>query len=141
MDTRHEAFCRLMAKGKMSQAQAYLDAGYQCSSPDSAYAAASRLLGNVKVQARIAYLQEQAAHAAVLDASYVLDGLKRNAEAAFDKGDFSASNRALEILGKHLGMFSEKLDVEVTPGIPKLNDDERRKLLKAILEPRELEAV
>lgn len=129
-----------MAEGKRSQGQAYLDAGYQCSSLDSAYAAASRLLGNVKVQARIAYLQEQAAKLATLDSSYVLRGLMANAEKGHEEGDLSASNRALELLGKHLGMFSEKLDVEVKPGFVELDSDKRRELLKAILEPKEFEA-
>ena len=31
-DAQQEHFCQLMAEGKTSQGQAYLDAGYECSS-------------------------------------------------------------------------------------------------------------
>lgn len=122
-----------MAEGKKNQAQAYLEAGYSCSSLAVASAAANRLLKNVKVQARIAYLQEQAAKLATLDASYVLSGLMRNAETAYEERDLSASNRALELLGKHLRLWEESPQAVMNIAQVQLGDDERARLLRAIL--------
>ena len=106
-DAQQERFCRLMAEGKTSQGQAYLDAGYECSSLSIASAAATRLLKNVKVSARIQTLKEQAARLAALDASYVLSGLMMNAEDARAKKDYASSNRAFELLGKSLNLFKD----------------------------------
>jgi phage terminase small subunit len=47
-------------------AQAYRDAGYKVQTDDAAYAAASRLLGNVKVQAFLNWLQQKAIEASIM---------------------------------------------------------------------------
>ena len=130
-DAQHERFCRLMAEGKVSQGQAYLDAGYQCSSLDIASAAATRLLKNVKVAARIQTLQEQVARLATLDASYVLSGLMTNAEDARAKKDYASSNRAFELLGKSLNLFKDGVVPEdktpyELPDFSKMTPDEIR---------------
>ena len=80
---------------------AYARAGY---SKKGADAGAARLLGNVRVRAEINKLTAAAAANAVLDETWVLERLKLEAH-----GDSpSARVRALELLGKHLGMFIEK---------------------------------
>lgn len=56
---RHERFAQELAKGK-SQADAYNAAGYEAEG-NSAEAAASRLLRNVKISERVAELQERGA--------------------------------------------------------------------------------
>ncbi len=132
-DAQHERFAQVMAEGKMNQGQAYLEAGYQCSSLEIASASATRLLKNVNVQARISYLQEEAAKLAVLDRSYVLLGLMANAEKGYETGDLSASNRAFELLGKDLGMFREKLDVELSAKTHAVDEDTRRDLVAQLL--------
>lgn len=140
-DAQHERFAQLMAEGKRSQGQAYLEAGYQCSSMNAACMGASRLIRNVKVQARIAYLQEQAATLATLDTSYVLSSLMRNAETAYEERDLSASNRALELLGKHLRLWEEPQQAVMSVAQVQLGDEERARLLTAILNARVLESV
>ena len=111
-DAQHETFAQLIAEGKTSQGRAYLDAGYECKSIDSAYAAASRLLRTVKVAARVKYLKEQAAEQTVASRSFILDLLVQNALDAREFKQFAASNRAAELLGKERDMFKGNLVLE-----------------------------
>lgn len=114
---RHERFAQALAAGKTAD-QAYQDAGYKPSRP-----AASRLSTNVNVQARLAELQSRITEGVVLTRQWVIEKLIENAsramtaEAVRDEagnpiGEFryegSVANRALELLGKELGMFVER---------------------------------
>lgn len=91
--------------------QAAIRAGY---SPKTAKAQGSRLLTFVDVATAVAELQQQVSVRVQLDAQYVLLGLARNAEEARALGtpQFAASNRALELIGKHAGMFNETARVD-----------------------------
>jgi hypothetical protein len=40
--------------------------------------------------------------------------LRRNAVMAARKGDTAASNRAVELIGKHLGMFIDRTSIEIS---------------------------
>jgi hypothetical protein len=51
-------------------------------------------------------------------ADYVLNEIKRNHEAARDAGKFSDNNRALELLGKHLGLFIDRHQLSSPGGKP-----------------------
>jgi phage terminase small subunit len=75
---------------------------------------ASKLLRNAKVAPRLQVLQEQAATKAVLNRAWVLERLMRNADAAKAANDYTASNKALELLGKvdELSMFVERSNVQ-----------------------------
>lgn len=64
------------------------------------------------------------------NARYVPSGLMRNAEAAFEKRDYSAANRALELLGKHLRLWGSQ--TQVMQANVHLDDDSLRKLLEAL---------
>jgi hypothetical protein len=99
---RHEKFAQALAKG-MSAADAYTDAGYK-----GDRTAASRLSTNVNVQARVAELQERAAVSVSLSREWVLEQLVDNASRAKQNGDWAPANRALELLGKELGMFVDR---------------------------------
>ena len=81
-------------------------AGY---SANTAEAQASRLLRNVKVQACVAQLQEATSKRLAFDAEYVVRGLMREAE-DMELGSGSSRVSALEKLGKHLGMFTDKVE-------------------------------
>jgi phage terminase small subunit len=74
-NARHEAFARAIVKGNSGRA-AYRAAGYDGTGA-VADAAASRLLRNVKVAARVAELKEQAAKGAVMTAREVLEELSK----------------------------------------------------------------
>lgn len=104
---RHERFAQLVASGS-SLSAAYRDAGY---TKKNAGSQAHRLSKNANVAERIAEIKaeiakQQIAHA-VVTRTWVKERLKENAIVAAAKGEYSASNRALELLGKEIGMFVE----------------------------------
>jgi hypothetical protein len=55
-----------------------------------------------------------AAERAGVDAIWVMRSLRRNATLAARAGDRAASNRAVELIGKHLNMFVDQKVVEST---------------------------
>lgn len=116
-NARHERFAQALAAGKSAD-EAYREAGYKPSR-----SAASRLSANVNIQARVAELLSRVAEGVVLSRQWVIERLVENAnramqaEAAKDSdgaptGEYryegSVANRALELLGKELGMFVER---------------------------------
>jgi hypothetical protein len=110
-NARHEAFATLIASGTTASiAEAYRSAGFP--NTRTADAAGARLLAVVRVKLRVTYLrdfiQRSALGRAAVDRDWVLTLLKKNALAAFDAGDRSACNRAVELLGKEQGMFVDR---------------------------------
>ncbi|MCH8113006.1 MAG: terminase small subunit, partial [Proteobacteria bacterium] len=83
-----------------------------------------RLLGNVGVQAAIQEAQEARSEETGTTAAWVLDELKKVYEASMERNDKgvcanpAAANRALELLGKHLGMFKDAAPVNVNVNLP-----------------------
>ena len=98
---RHEAFAQARAQGK-TQEQAYVEAGY---SPDDGNAC--RLTGNDRIKARVQELQELAVNRVIVDKEWVMAQLVDNAISYKDTNP-AVANRALELLGKELGMFVER---------------------------------
>jgi phage terminase small subunit len=114
----------------LNATQAYLRAGYKVSD-NVARANASRLLTNANIHARIEQLQADRAKKLELDANWVLQRLKDISDRCmqaepvleFDyeekklvetgeyKFDSNGANKATELIGKHLGMFKDKLEV------------------------------
>jgi phage terminase small subunit len=90
--------------------QAAIRAGY---SKKTAKSQGARLLTHVDVAAFIKSQQTKTAEAVELSQKYVLDGLMGIA----DDEDSAVSSRvrAYELLGKHQGMFSDKLEVSEIP--------------------------
>lgn len=102
--------------------QAAIRAGYAVRSAEMQ---ASRMLSKAKVQAGLARLTEAMARETGLNAKFVLDGLRENYDRAMQHepvldrdgkptGEYTyagtIANRALELLGKHLGMFVDRVD-------------------------------
>ncbi len=119
-NSRHERFAQGLAAGKTAE-EAYVEAGYNRSRP-----AASRLSTNVNVQRRVAELLSRATDGGILPKQLVLERLIENANRAMQAeparneagaaiGDYhyqgSVANRALELLGKELGMFVDRREV------------------------------
>lgn len=92
--------------------QAAIRAGY---SAHSAEVTASKLLRVPKVAAFVKNRAEKVAGKVEIDAAYVLRGLKNVAERCQSEDpewfDAAGANRALELLGKHLALFTEKQEV------------------------------
>lgn len=156
-NTRHERFCQEILKGS-SKGAAYIAAGYKAKSMVVATAAAVRLLANVSVSARIVELRNKAADKAVLDRSWVIDRLMRNAVVALgeetikikrakknDDGtietveadvtmrEAAAANKALELLGKlpELAMFIDRTEIGRPGEFDRMSDDELERIARA----------
>jgi len=102
---RQERFAQRVASGE-PPAQAYTAVGYAAK---AAYTCGPRLLKIPEIRARVLELRRAAAQGSVshaaLDREFVLRELMDNALQAKRNHEWSASNRALELLGKELGMF------------------------------------
>lgn len=120
-NARHEAFAQGMASGK-TLGQALEAAGYQ---PNPS--AGTRLLKNVKVSERIAFLKQRIAdnreealkaisQKEALTREWVIDNLMKNAMICMgalikpDNHEAPGANKALELLGKEIGMFVERTE-------------------------------
>ena len=106
---RQEHFAQLVATGQ-SPAQAYAAAGYE---EKTAYTCGPRLLKRPEVRSRVTELQQTAAQTSVsraaLSRDFVVRELMDNALKAKENHEWPASNRALELLGRELGMFVERV--------------------------------
>ena len=133
LSMKQEKFCLEYAKSG-NQRQAYLLAGYKVNSDEVADAAASRLLRNVNVQARLAELAEEAKNASIADIVEMQQTLtaiirKQMTEEVIvveSVGDYMTEARkmdkepsikdiinAITTLGKMQGAFIEKVQQEV----------------------------
>ena len=132
LSVKQEKFCLEYAKSG-NQRQAYLLAGYNVKSDETADANASRLLRNAKVKARLAELAEEAKNASIADIVEMQQTLtaiirKQMTEEVIvveSVGDFITQARkmdkepsikdiinAITILGKIQGAFSSKLEID-----------------------------
>jgi hypothetical protein len=117
---KHERFAQEVASGK-TQVEAYEIAGYK---PNDGNAA--QLAKRPEISARVAEINGIAADKVAIDKSWVLERLITNSERAMqvievlDKdgngtGEFryegNVANKALELIGKELGMFKERLEL------------------------------
>lgn len=105
LTAKQERFCQEYLID-LNATQAAIRAGY---SAKTAAEQSSRLLSNVKVSYRVATLQKAASKRTDIDVDYVVNGLRREAE-DMEAGSGSSRVSALEKLGKHLGMFTDRLE-------------------------------
>lgn len=118
-NAKHEAFAQGMFAGKCGR-EAYRTAGYDCT-PEAADAAASRLLKDVRVSARVNELRERVANKAVKSAAltkeWVLERLMKHAEICLG-GEKIKTVRAVKSRTKdESGGFQDQIatvEVEVT---------------------------
>jgi phage terminase small subunit len=114
LSAKHEKFCREYLVD-LNATQAYIRT-YPDVSQKSAEASGPRLLGDVRVKERIAELKEEYRKNNEISVEWVLNGLKKEALREGEDATHSARVAAFNLLGKHLGMFEDRLKVEnVTP--------------------------
>lgn len=90
----------------LNATEAYKRAGYK-GTGRTAENNASRMLGNAGVRDAIAAGQAKRSEATGVTAEWVVKMLVRNRQRADDADEFSAVNKSLELLGKHVGMFAD----------------------------------
>jgi phage terminase small subunit len=134
---KQRAFVREYLKDS-NGTQAAKRAGYAA---NSAAETASKLLRNPKVRAMLDQRTNEAEAIAVVDKAWVLTKLRENVERAMQeravtdregeetgefKYDGAVANKALELLGKDLGMFVQKVELsgseKVNAGLAKLHE-------------------
>jgi phage terminase small subunit len=96
---------------KPSVTAAAIKAGY---SKKTAHSIGSRLLKRVKVAAEVERLRKGRELRTQLSADWVITNLMTEAVDRSEAASQASRVRANELLGKHLGMFREKLNVEVS---------------------------
>ena len=147
---KHEHFAQLVAKGEKPP-RAYVAAGY---SEAGAAQSAGRLLKDAQVCARIEQLRkaveeparERAIEKAAVNKAWVLHNLTKivsmgmQAEPVTDEegqpvGEYrqnlAAANKALELVGKELGMFVERKEIR-TGALDDLDHEELKRLRDAL---------
>ena len=147
---RHEQFVQLIAAG-VSHGKAYTCAGFSSSNPDST---GKRLLKTVQIQQRLNEIQNLAAQSkmqqAAVDRNWVLAMLRLNVERSMklvtpldEKGnpvgefkyEGSVANRALELLGKELGLFIDRSERITWDGdLSKLDPETRARFMLSLAE-------
>lgn len=134
-NAKHEHFAQLIAGG-LSAPKAYASAGY---SEQGAAQSANRLLRDAEVSRRVDELRsaasERAIEKAAIDRAWIIEKLVENAKAAAAAEDFGPSNRALELLGKEVGMFIDRKEIR-TGSLDEMKPDELRDLREAIAAER-----
>lgn len=139
-NAKWELFAQEIAKGK-DGSEAIIAAGYK-TNPRAASVSANRLLKDANVRARIDELlakrdeiereaTEKAVEALAIDKGWVMSQLVENVQMAKTAGDLAPANKALELLGKELGMFIERREVRTGP-LDELPRDERERAIDAI---------
>ena len=111
MTDRQWAFCRQYVKQRFTNAAgAYRHAYPGCKSQKTAEAAAPRLLVNVRVSAYLAEVKAKAIEKTQVTADRVLEERGVVAFTKVPAKDIRASDKvsALEKIGKHFGMFTDK---------------------------------
>ena len=94
----------------LNAAAAARRAGYSEKNADSI---AAQLLSKTKVFEAVQSAVAARSAKAEITAEYVLENLKRLSERCMSEEEFapSAAARALELLGKHLGLFSDRVEL------------------------------
>lgn len=110
-NARHERFAQAIASGK-NGSEAYTLAGYDARG-NSAEAAASRLLRDVKVARRIAELQERGAQRTEITIERITEMLLEDRIGARAAGQFGAAVSANEKLAKLHGLMIDRSKAEV----------------------------
>lgn len=105
LNDKQQRFCEEYVKD-LNATQAAIRAGY---SEKTAKEQASRLLTNVNIEAEVNRLQRKVSKKVELDAAWVLRRLKKVYKRSVEQGVYQASNKSLELIGKHLAMFSENI--------------------------------
>lgn len=91
----------------LNATQAAIRAGY---SEKTAQEQSSRLLSNVIIQEYVQSLMDKRSEKTEITAEYVLNGILESTKALKDGGEHSAAFKGYELLGKHLKLFTDKVE-------------------------------
>lgn len=107
LSNRQEEFCQLYVQHSMNNAECARRVGY---SDKHARVVANRLLKNPNIKRRIQELELEAGERNKVSLDEVISGLRTARDSAMSSGAYGPAVRATELLGRYIGMFSEKID-------------------------------
>jgi phage terminase small subunit len=129
INDKQKSFCHSLLKHKFNQTKAYREAYPDCKSDNAARAAAPRLLANVSVQEYLSTLTEKLEKEELITEKEIIEDLKtlkdrcmqkepvvewdKDSKEYVNSGEWqfkeNGANKALELLGKYRGMFTDKI--------------------------------
>jgi phage terminase small subunit len=147
---RWEAFAKFIATGK-TRHDAYQSAGFEVKSKIQRSSSAQKLMAKPEVKARITEIEDDLRTGSLIqaevDRAYVLTELKRNHEKCSEeeqildrsgkptgelKFNAAGSNKSLELIGKELGMFADRLILDnLDEKIEGMSDNDLREFVMA----------
>ena len=135
LSPKQEAFCLAYVKSG-NATQAYKEAGYRIRSDNSAAAAATRMLRNVKVKSRIDELTKQTASPKIMDATEAQEFLTtiargkykdvyllQNGQRLIKPVPLTVRLQAIDKLLRAQGAYLEKREVNMAGGVVVIRDD------------------
>lgn len=132
LEAKEELFAQDVARGFTASAAYRNHYSTENMQANTVHNEASRLRHKSEVSHRIAELKELAAEQAIVDTSMVLRGLLSEAENIDEGASHSARVAAWAHLGKHLGMFTDKVDHTSSDGSMSPPQDLTVEVAKAI---------
>jgi phage terminase small subunit len=109
LSKRQEEFCQQFLVD-MNATKSAVRSGY---TETTAKANCGRMLADPKVKARIDELKAERIKRVQIEADDVIERLVRIANKSEEEGDWHATIRATELLGKHLAMFTDKSKIQI----------------------------
>lgn len=117
MKDRHRQFVNeYLADAELNAASAYRRV-YPQSAPASARRNASKLLGRSDIAAAVAEEMDRRTCASKVNADWIVNQLRREAEFHGEGSTHSGRVRALELLGRYLGLFQDRVKLEGSVGV------------------------
>ncbi len=110
LSARQKAFVQYYIVS-LNATQAAVEAGY---SSKYANRQGAQLLARPKIQAAIQKAMKERIARVEVDQDYVIQRLKTEAELEGEGASHGARIKALELLGKHLGMFTDRVQMELS---------------------------
>jgi phage terminase small subunit len=128
LDARQAAFCRYYAVDHKTATEAAKLAGY---SPHYANSQAAQLLRKSKISDEVARLKERAEQAALEEYAVTRSDVRRGLHHEAQNAETPAARvRAWELLGKDIGMFTDKHEVTLRKDPGAMTDEELEQALQ-----------
>lgn len=128
-----QTFCHNYINNHGNATKALRDAGYNCTTDNSWFSLASSTLRHVKVAEYITSLRTALQRESIVTTEEIVSGLREvkkralSEEAVYDrdgnptgeyKSDLNSANRAIELLGRTIGSFTDKTELTGANGAP-----------------------
>lgn len=114
LSVMQEAFCQHYAATGDAYTS-FVKAGYRAPDPEAGKADARHFLRSRRIQRRIGEIKEQMLEEQKVTVQKIVDNFMTVYGKCVDDADYANANRALENVGKYLGMFVEQKKITVSP--------------------------